>query len=772
MRIKPLYYLPLILLAHGCSNTKHLPEGEMLYTGGSVTIEDTTMTRKERKTMENEMENLLRPKPNRKILGARVKLAIYNFAGEPKKEKGFRYWLRNKVGEPPVLFSQVDLDYNADVLQNHSENSGYFKTRTSADSTSSNRKAQAEYTVKPGRQYKIRNVYFPDSTGVQLDSAVAKTKRRTRLRKGRPYNLDRIKDERSRIDERLKEKGYYFFNPDYIIIRVDSTVGDYEVDLRVRVKDDIPEKAKKQYTINNIFIYPNYNLSPKRDTVKSPLVKGDSIERYKDYTIIDPEHTFRPIIYDRTMYFHKGDIYNRRDHNTTLSRLVNLGTFRFVKNQFEVSDSLDTALDTYYFLTPLPKKSIRTELSAKTNSANYNGSELTVNWSNRNTFKAAELLTISAFGGLEVQMAGQNQGFNVYRVGSEVSLVWPRFITPFLDVRTPSAFVPKTRVMIGYEYQNRQKLYSLNSFKTQFGYLWKEDITKEHQLNVFDVNFVTPSRVTELYKDRMEDDQSGSLERAIEKQLIFGPTYSYTYTNTMRRFKTNTIYYKGSLDVAGNITGLVTGASVKKGDTIKVFEVPFSQFAKTEHDFRFYHKFNRNSELATRAIVGVGYPYGNSSELPYVRQFFVGGTNSIRAFRARSIGPGTYRDSTITSNSFLPDQSGDIKLELNAEYRMKLYSVIHGAVFVDAGNIWLWNKKEGKEGAEFTKDFYKELAVGAGLGIRLDLSFLILRLDGAFPLRKPWLPEGDRWVTDDINFGSKTWKKENLVFNLAIGYPF
>ncbi len=742
----------------------------MLYVGGEVTVEDTTMSKSDRKAMESEMEDLLRPKPNRKILGWRFKLTMYNLAGEPKKDKGFKYWLRNKVGEPPVLFSQVDMDYNADVLQNRSENKGYFKTRTSADSTSSNRKAKALYTVKPGRQYTIRNVYWPDSLGTQLDSAVARTKRRSRLRPGRSYDLDRIKDERNRIDERLKEKGYFYFNPDYLIIKVDSTVGDYQVDLRVRVKDNVPERAKKVYTINNIYIYPDYSLSEARDTIKAPTA-NDSVQKYKDFTIIDPEHNFRPIIYDRTLYFHKGDIYNRTDHNLSLNRLVNLGTFRFVKNQFKVSDSLDTALDTYYFLTPLPKKSIRTEISAKTNSANYNGTELTVNWSNRNTFKGAELLSISAFGGLEVQMAGQNKGYNVYRVGTETSLTWPRFITPF-RVETPSAFVPRTKVTVGYEYQNRQKLYSLNSFKTQFGYLWKEDITKEHELQVIDINYVSPSHVTEEYNARIASDDSGTLQRAIDKQLIFGPTYSYTFTNTMRQFKTNTIYYKGSLDLAGNLTGLITGANVKKGDTINILNVPFSQYTKTEHDFRFYHKFNRKSQLATRAILGVGYPYGNSSQLPYVRQFFVGGTNSIRAFRARSIGPGTYRDSNITSDSFLPDQSGDIKLELNAEYRLKLYSVIHGAAFIDAGNIWLWNKNEDKPGAHFTKDFYKELAMGAGIGLRLDLSFLILRLDGAFPLRKPWLPEGERWVGDDIDFGSKTWKKENLVFNLAIGYPF
>ena len=771
MKIKPIYLLFIAAaLFYSCSNTKYLADGEMLYTGGDVTVEDTIMSKRERKDMEAEMEDLLRPRPNRKILGMRIKLYLYNIAGEPKKDKGFRYWLRNKVGEPPVLFSQVDLDYNADVLQSNAENNGYFNARTSADSTSHNKKARAEYIVTPKRQYKIRKVTFPeDSSMVQIDSAVAKTKRRTRLRPGRPYDLDMIKDERTRIDERLKEKGYFYFSPDYILVKVDSTVGDHQVDMRVLVKPETPEKAKRVYKINNIYIFPNYSLSDSRDTLRvANNISNDSVLQYKDFTIIDPNRTFKPIIYDRTLYFHKGDIYNRTDHNLSLNRLINLGTFRFVKNEFRVSDSLDNMLDTYYYLTPLPKKSIRIELLAKTNSANYNGSEINVNWSNRNTFKAAELLTISTFGGLEVQMAGQNKGYNVYRVGSEVSLVWPRFITPF-KVETPSAFIPRTRAMVSYEFQKRIRLYALNSFRAQFGYLWKEDIKKEHELNVFDVSYVSPNGITDEYRQQI--NENASLEKVIEKQFIFGPTYSYIFTNTMRKYKKHTVYYKGSLEAAGTIAGLATGANAKDGDVKTLLNVPFSQFLKTEHDFRYYLRLGRNSKLASRAIVGVGLPYGNSTELPYIRQFFSGGTNSIRAFRARAIGPGTYSPD-VDPDSFLPDQSGDIKLELNLEYRAKLYSVIHGAAFVDAGNIWLWNKNENKPGSQFSGDFLKELAVGTGVGIRLDLSFLVLRLDTAFPIRKPYLPDGNRWVLDDIDFGSKTWRKENLVFNLAIGYPF
>lgn len=768
------YFIIALLFAYGCSNTKYLPEGEMLYKGGEVKVEDTVMSRKARKNMEKELQGLLRPKPNRAILGLKPKLWIYNLAGEPKKEKGFRNWLRTKVGEPPVLFSQVDLDYNADVLQNYSENKGYFKARTTADSASSNKRAKALYTVRTGKQYTIRKVIFPgDSTKTEIDSTVASIKRRSRLKKGQPYDLAVIKEERERIDQRLKNRGYYYFNPDYILVQVDSTVGNQEVDLIVKIKDETPERAKKVYTIDDIYVFPNYTLSTAKDTL---IATKDSVTvTYKDFIITDPQHTFRPIIFDRTLFFHKGDKYSRRDHNLSLNRIVNLGPFKFVKNEFRLSDSISSKLDVYYYLTPLPKKSIRFEVVGKTNSANYNGSEVTVNWSHRNAFKAAELVNLSVFGGLEIQASGQNKGFNVYRIGGEASITWPRFITP-IHIADSSAYVPRTRALLNYEYQNRAKLYSLNSFKGNFGYLWKDNPRVEHQLMVTDINFVSPTNVTDVYRDQIEEDKRlngtdvSPLEKVIEKQLIFGPTYSYTYTNTMQKRKKHTFYYKGSFELAGTIAGLATGGNTD--DPTKVFGVPFSQFIKMEHDFRHYLRLTSDSQLASRIIVGAGLPYGNSSELPFIRQFFIGGTNSIRAFRARSIGPGTYRSPNVSATSFLPDESGDIKLEMNTEYRAKLFSVIHGALFVDAGNIWLWNKNETKPGSQFTSKFMDEIAVGTGAGLRVDLDFLVLRLDLAWPLRKPYLPEGERWVIDDIKFGSKYWRKDNLVFNLAIGYPF
>ena len=762
MKIRIAIALIAIMLAPSCSNIKYLPEGELLYTGGTVKIKDSVMKRKERKIVEKEMKGMLRPRPNSKILGLRVKLYAYNLAGTPKKDRGLKHWLRNKFGEPPVLFSQVDLEYNADVLQNFAENHGYFKARTSSDSTRKGRRASAEYTVRPGVQYKIREVFFPDDS-TAIGKAIARTKRRTALKPGEPYDLDVIKAERERIDSRLKNRGFYYFSPDYLLVQVDSTVGKYQVDLKMKIKEDTPQQAREVYTIDDITIYPNFSI--KTDTVN---YRQEDVLQYGDFTINDSSKMFRPRIFDNTMQFKRGDIYSRREHNLSLNRLVNMGPFKFVKNEFRLSDSIPNALNAYYFLTPLPKKSIRVEVLGKTNSANYTGTELNVNWSHRNAFRGAELLSISGFGGMEVQVSGVNKGFNVYRIGTEASLTWPRFITPF-KVHTASGFVPRTRATLGYEYQNRARLYSLNSFKGSFGYLWKEDIRKEHQLMVTDINFVSPSQVTDLYREQIAANPS--LAKVIEKQLIFGPTYSYTFTNTMRRSRKHTFYFKGTAEAAGNVAGLVTGANVKEGDTVKVFQVPFSQFLKGETDFRHYVKLTDNSQLASRIIVGAGFPYGNSSELPFIRQFFVGGTNSVRAFRARSIGPGTYNPD-VAASSFLPDQSGDIKLELNTEYRAKLFSVVNGAVFVDAGNIWLMNKNPLKPGGEFTGKFLKELAVGTGVGLRFDLSFLILRTDLAFPIRKPYLPDGERWVLDQIDFGGKHWRSNNLVFNLAIGYPF
>ena len=750
-------------------NTRYLKDGEMLYTGAEINIENDTISKNEKKELKAGLEANLTPKPNSSFLGLRPKLFFYNIAKEPKKEKGFNYWLKYKVGEKPVLLGDVDREFNKDIIENYSENKGYFNADATYDTVSHNKKAKIIYTLRPGARYLISDVKFQqDSTLINRE--IQNLTDKTFLKKGQPFDLDVIKSERERIDNGLKERGFYYFHPDNIIVQADTTVSkNHKVEMNVKLKDNTPDLSTQQFSIDKVVVFPNYNIRDVKDGKYSVPMNPDSLQKYahEDIYVIDPEQKFKPRIFDRALYFKRGDLYNRTNHNLTLNRLISLGVFKFVKNEFVVSDSLQHTFDAYYLLTPRELQSLRLEALGRTNSANYAGSELNFNWTHRNFFRGAEQFKASVYGAFDVQIGGPENAKNIFRAGSNVQLSIPRIVAPF-RFNSSSAFVPRTNITLGYEFQNRTEYYTLNTFTGSFGYVWKENARKEHDLKILDITYVSPANVTPLYKEISADNEA--MQRVVEKQLIFGPTYSYTYTNTMLQ-KPNTVYYKGTLDLAGNITGLLTGANVKKDKEKSIFGVPFSQYAKIENDFRFYHKFNEKTSLATRAIAGIAYPYGNSEHIPFSRQFFSGGSNSVRAFRARTLGPGSFDPRTIESGYYF-DQSGDIKLELNAEYRANLYKFLNVAVFADAGNVWLVNEDTSRPGAKFSKEFLSEIAVGAGVGLRLDFSILILRLDLAMPLRVPYYERGDRWTFDKINFGDSNWRKDNLILNIAIGYPF
>ncbi|ALU26707.1 MULTISPECIES: BamA/TamA family outer membrane protein [Myroides] len=752
-----------LLFIFSCNTTRHLAEDEYLYSGGKIVINSDSLSKSQKSEMNDELHGLLRPIPNATLLGMHPKLFFYNLAGDPEKSNKVRRWMRNKLGEPPVLFDQVDMENNKAILSNRLENQGYFNVDVTYDTLQpSDKRKGAEYTVIPGEQYKIREFTFAkDSTGIKQE--LSKAMPYTRLKKGRAYDLDVIKDERTRFDNYLKNKGYYYFSADNLLVQVDSSVGHHQVDLALKIKENTPKLALEPYTIDNIYIFSDYVLS---DT--NYMQALDSAQVYKDFKIVDPKGKFKSSIYDRAIHLKHGDTYNRNDHNLSLNRLVSLGVFKFVKNQFEISDSLNHKLNAYYFLTPDNPKAIRLELLGKMNSASYNGAELNLNWSNKNFMKGAEVFSVSAYGGADFQMSSANNGYNVYKVGLETSLTWPKIISPF-NLQSTSAYIPKTRAILGGEYLERSQLYSLQSFKASWGYLWKESAFREHDLKVFDINYVKPGHVTDYYKEYAAGNPS--LERVLDKQLTFGPTYTYTYTNTSKKFKKGTIYYRGGLDLSANITGLLMGANVDKDKEKSLIGVPFSQYIKTEHDFRHYLRLSKTSQLVSRIHAGIGIAYGNSKQMPYTKQFYVGGSNSIRAFRARTLGPGSFNPE-INNAKFMPDQSGDMLLEMNLEYRKKLFSIVHGALFVDAGNIWNLNDVSDRPGGKFSGDFLNELAIGAGAGLRFDVTFLVLRFDFAFPLRVPYHASGERWVIDDINFGSSRWRKDNLMFNFAIGYPF
>ncbi|MDB5245692.1 MAG: hypothetical protein JWQ40_86 [Segetibacter sp.] len=760
-----IYIISLVLLSSGCSITKNVPDNDALYTGHKLEIRNSTASNSYNKVLKSDLLGLLRPKPNSSILGIKFKLGIYNMAG--KKNNFINKFLR-KTGEPPVLLSQLNLTRNIQVLTNTLENKGFFHAKVTGDTTIKNKKASSSYVADAGTQYKINEVTFPDDS-----SAISQTIRgisdKTILKKGEPFILDVVKGERLRIDVALKEKGFYYFNPDDLIVLVDSTIGNTLTNLHVRFKPEIPMPNKQAYRINNVFVYSNYNLNTAaRDTVKT-----DSI-LHAGYYVIDRRKTFKPQVFERMLRFKPGDLYNRTDHNLSLNRLINLGTFKFVKNRFEqIPDSFK--LNSYYYLTPLPKKSLSAEIGGLTKSNNVTGSEITLRWRNRNTFRGAELLTINAYGGFEVQYSGQFSGYNTFRYGAEANLTFPRFIIPFFDLNTQGSFVPRTNIQLGYDILQRQKLYTLNSFRGQFGYIWKENARKEHQFNPISINYVQPLNRTDSFNKYLK--QRPILQRTVDTQFIVGSNYNFNYNELVGREKNaGGLYFNGLIDLSGNLAGLISGANAKQGKVRELFGTPFSQYFKTELDTRYYVKVGQKSQWANRLIIGVGIPYGNSTILPFVKQFFAGGSNSLRGFRSRSVGPGAYNGSRIADSAgFFPDITGDLKLEINTEYRTNLVSILDGAFFVDAGNVWLYNEpppQSLQEKAKFSKNFLKELAADVGVGLRIDITLLLLRLDVAIPIRKPWLPEGQRNVLNQVDFGSSDWRKQNIIWNLAIGLPF
>ena len=764
-KFRYLLIVLLALFASACSTTKYLLSGQKLYDVAEVKITDKENTKKsESKALSGELVALARPHPNGKILGLRYKLWIYDKT-RTNKRRGLKHYLNTHLGEPPVLASTVDLVKNSSIMQNRLQNESYFIAQVAGDTVSkkNSKIAKAVYSVQTGPAYHYRKIIFPQEND-DLDTAVKGTSNLSLLKVGDKYNLDVIKTERVRIDARLKEEGFFYFAPEDLIMKYDSTVAGHQVDMYVKVKASTPDEASWIYKIRNIYVYPRY-------TLKDTSYKLDSAVKYRWYNVIDPKNTVHPFVFKNTVLLHPGDIYNRTMHTYSLNRFVELGPFSYVKNEFQDVTPDSAYLDVYYFLTQAKKKSLTAQIIARQTSANYDGTEFDLTFRDKNTFKGAELFSLTFMTSTDKQFGSYNNGFNVYQFGVEPSLSWPRFISPF-DFKTDPAYIPHTVLTTGYTYVDRSKLYQLNAYNLSFGYQWKPSPHRQNILDLLDFSFVNPASVSQLYTDSIRKTQNPTLRHVIDKQLTFGPSYAYIYDNTGDDFRTNTFYYEGKISESAGIVGLATGADTLAGKPKTVFGDTFDQYLKLENEIRYFHKLGPNATFATRFMVDVGIPYGNSTILPYSQQFFIGGPNSLRGFQARSIGPGSYYPppSVTGGSQFLPDESGDIKIEGNIEFRPKLFSIVEGALFMDAGNIWLMKPQYGLPGAAFGKNFLSQMAVDYGVGLRFNLTVLILRTDFGFPLVEP--KSNLTGVHDGIDFTGAEYHGSPVVFNLAIGYPF
>jgi len=786
---------------------KYVPAGQSLLVGNSVKVVADTASKPNVSGLASELEVLIKPAPNATILGFPWKVWFYYWIGEPKDEGGLRSWFRKKLGQPPVYASQRVVDINAANMVSYLDNEGYYRSTAKGQiNLSKKRTAKAEFTAYIMPRYVINEIKYvvPDSSLFNKDLVLSK--KDTYLKKGDPMRLAVVTSERSRIDNELKGKGYYFFNPDYLIVKVDSTIGradstlsPQQVNLYLEVKPQTVQTALKQYFINGIYVNTGTREGINTDSIliKGPVRRGINIE--------DPGNLYKRRIFYDAIGFRRGNMYTNTMHNVSLARLVNLQNFKFVKNRFDLVPRSDSALlDVHYDLAPLKEKSLQTTISASTKSNNLGGSQLDVSWKNRNFFRGAEMLTIKAYVGFDVQLGGNKVenpnrvGNEYYRYGASADLSFPRFVIPFIRIRPEkSQVLPKTVLSLNYENRVQKGFYTTSSIRGDWSYVWRKNSELEHTLTPISVNFVQPTNVNnERITDIIFNPNTNPLDAQrynnllAAKYFILGSNYTISYKPTPKPFGRNQYIFIGGIDYGGNLLSLF---SKKNKDTTlpkEFFGVPILQYAKVDGEVRYYRTISPKIKWANRFLGGVALPYGNSKnmQIPQFKQYFGGGSTGIRAFRARSLGPGAYQTDSTSIAQFGYQSFGDIRLEVNSEVRIKFTNIINGAIFVDAGNIWSIPdsaRSSYDNRALISKDFINQVAVGGGIGLRLDFSYLIFRLDLATPFRKPWYTQTldpnaadgvvkykNPWVFNEIDFGSRAWRKENLILNIAVGLPF
>lgn len=759
-----LFFFCLILAS--CSGTRHLPIGEKLYTGSIIKLESTDIIkRKKKRLIKTTAENAIRPTPNKSFLGMRPRLCIYMAGGIAPKSK-LQKWLK-KVGEAPVFLSSVNSVTTSAIIEAKYFNIGIFKSFTEFKIAEKKHTAKVIYISNIQNPFTVKELIYSISD-TSLSQMIISNKDNSLVISGEDYNLDNLKNERTRIDKLLKDNGYFYFNPDYLIFKADTSEVNHNVVIRLTLKDSIPKNALTVYRIKNVYIDQEYSITNESSIeTKDTIIYQNNIFLGKE-----TEMKIRPKVILRSVYLRKYEIYSRQNHNITLNRLMTMGNFKFVNVKFSDSDTLSPGfLDVNILMTQMPKHTFSAEIDIVTKSNNYTGPRLNFSLLNRNLFNGAELLNVSMAASYEAQLSGKNKNLYSYSLNPQVELYFPFFLVPF-KIRTNSMYVPKTRFSLSYNYLKRVNYFDMRTFQFIYGFKWKEDSRKEHELNPVSVSYTSIANKSAEFAALLVENPF--LEKSYEEKFIAGLTYSFINNDQLESEKKIQYYFHLTTEAAGNAFSLantIAGEKISSDNPSTIVGSNYSQFASLSIDCRSYYNFKDKNKLALRVFAGVAKPYWNSSTLPYIKQYFSGGPNSIRAFHINSVGPGTIQQNA--DNKGFLQLGGDVKLEANAEYRFGIFRFLKGALFADAGNVWQLKSNPANTVSPFSfNEFYNEIAVGAGIGLRIDVTFFIFRFDLAMPLRKPWLEENQRWVTNQIHFGDPSWRGENLILNVAIGYPF
>lgn len=767
-----IWLLSLLMsgLLAACSTTKHLPPEEVLYTGvNKFDVINKDSTEAGQATLEEVIGAVSYP-PNNALLGSSTTripfpMGLWIYNRFERYEKGIGKWIFNKLAAKPVYLSTVNPDTRAKVATNLLKEDGFFNGHVTytVDSTKNPRAVKLSYQISMGKPYLIDSVMY-EGFDQRKDSLIKAKRRQQVVHKGDYFSVSALEEERERLYTLFRNNGYYYYRPEYITFLADTIMNPGHVNLKIISRPDVPAEAKKVYYLGTTSVYLTSHTGVRpTDTLH---LKNFNIA----YSGEKPE--LKPNVLRKRFMFRKGQIYSQTKQNYSQEALARLGVFQFSEFKYTPRDttSKNNILDVHVNTMFDKPYDAELEFNVTTKSTKQTGPGAIFNLSKKNFMRMGASLNLQLKGSYEWQtnstVDGDNSVMNSYELGTSLSLDFPRIVLPWVKNRVnPFLHPSKTTFKIYIDQLNRARYFKMLSFGGDISYSFQPSRTMKHTVTPLRLQFNTLQHRTARFDSIA--DANPMLFHSLNDQFIPAMSYTFTYDNTFKKRRRNRIWWENSITSAGNITSMIYatfGQGFKERDK-KLLGTPFAQFLKYTSEFRYLYKITGRQHLASRVMAGVIYSYGNKTIAPYSEQFYVGGANSIRAFTIRSIGPGRFHPAEYSKYSYI-DQTGDIKFEANLEYRFPIIADLYGATFLDAGNVWLMRKDEARPGAEFTmKHFFKSIALGTGVGIRYDLSFLVLRLDMGIALHVPY-------ETEKKGYYNIPKFKDGLGFHFAIGYPF
>lgn len=767
-----------------CSTTKYVGEGEYLLD--KVEIESDNEDYK-----SSDLKSYIRQLPNFKVFGLmKWQLFVYDWSGRNEK-KWINKQLR-RMGEPPVILDTALVDQSATELERFFINKGYVHAEVTASiDTAKRKKAVVTYHIQSNDPYRIRD-YTMNLSDPRIDSIahLPPPRRRSRLagafrsapegympivKEGGLFDRDELDQERQRITGLLRRRGYYAFNRDHLAYIADSSFNRNIVDVDMVLKPyrlvkpdgSVEESSHRPYYINNVTVLTDYNPLGI-DEAETRFTPTDTVKNGDIYILYGSGgRSVRPGVLRKSTYITPGGLFNERQIEQTYSSFASLRALKNVNIRFiekEENDSLK--LDCVILTSPAKLQSFGVDVEG-TNSAGDLGFASSLNYQHRNLFKGAEVFSARIRGAYESLSGKENSGLASYwELGGEVSVMFPRFLFPFLSYDFRRKIRASTELKVSYNRQTRPE-YERAILSGGWSYIWQDrsNALARHTFKLLDIDYVALPRRSQSFIDRLP---TSTVIYNYSDQFIMGAGYTYSFNNyTPQSRQRNTHSMRLSFEIAGNLLNGIshlTGAKKNEEGRYELFGINYAQFVKGDVDFSKGIVLDSRNRIAFHVGVGVAVPYGNADMLPFERRYFSGGANSVRGWSVRELGPGSMALADTTSFAL---QAGDIRLDLNLEYRTKLFWKLEMAAYIDAGNIWTIRSYESQQNGNFDfSRFYKEIAVSYGLGLRLDFDFFLLRFDTGMKAYNPQAKGSRRWAITQPNF------KNNFAWHFAVGYPF